>query len=136
MYHRILLPVSFDHERDGQAAIAVAQKLKAPDGEITLLHIIEQIPNFAVGYIPESVMVEGREQVARDLEAMAETVDGAVKTVVQVGHAGRAILDFADEQGVDCIVMPSHRPEIEDYLLGSTAARVVRHAPCSVHVIR
>ncbi len=37
---------------------------------------------------------------------------------------------------VDCIVIGSHKPGLSDYLLGSTAARVVRHAPCAVHVYR
>ena len=36
----------------------------------------------------------------------------------------------------DCIVIGSHKPGLIDYLLGSTAARVVRHAPCAVHVLR
>jgi nucleotide-binding universal stress UspA family protein len=34
------------------------------------------------------------------------------------------------------IVMASHRPELKDYLLGPNAARVVRHAECSVLVVR
>lgn len=136
MYNHILLPVSFDHEKGGRSAIEIAQKLKAPDGEVTLLHIIEHLPTFAAGYIPESVLLEGRERIARDLLAMADSIDGDVKTATLVGHAGRTILDFAEEQKIDCIVMPSHRPEIEDYFIGSTAARVVRHATCSVHVIR
>ena len=37
---------------------------------------------------------------------------------------------------IECIVMGSHKPGFSDYLLGSTAARVVRHAPCAVHVYR
>jgi nucleotide-binding universal stress UspA family protein len=34
------------------------------------------------------------------------------------------------------IVLASHRPELKDYLLGPNAARVVRHAKCSVLVVR
>ena len=34
------------------------------------------------------------------------------------------------------IVMASHDPVLSDYLLGSVAARVVRHAHCSVLVAR
>ena len=40
------------------------------------------------------------------------------------------------ETDTDCVVIASHRPGLQDYLLGSTAARVVRHAACSVHVLR
>ena len=55
-------------------------------------------------------------------------------------HEGARVLqdvvDFAAEMKADCIVMGSHKPGLADYLLGSTAARVVRHAPCAVHVMR
>jgi len=37
---------------------------------------------------------------------------------------------------VDLIIVGSHKPGLQDYLLGSTAARVVRHAMCSVLVGR
>jgi nucleotide-binding universal stress UspA family protein len=33
-------------------------------------------------------------------------------------------------------VIASHRPGMADLLIGSTAAQVVRHAPCAVHVLR
>ncbi len=52
------------------------------------------------------------------------------------GHSSRTILDQASENSNDCIVMHSHRPSVQDYFLGSTAAHVVRHAGCSLHVIR
>ncbi|MFQ5760821.1 MAG: universal stress protein, partial [Acidiferrobacterales bacterium] len=42
----------------------------------------------------------------------------------------------AEKAGCDLIVMASQRPELKDYLLGPNAARVVRHANCSVLVAR
>jgi len=59
-----------------------------------------------------------------------------VEPVTLVGHAGRTIVDYATETGIDCIVIGSHKPGLNDYFLGSTSARVVRHAPCAVHVLR
>ena len=46
------------------------------------------------------------------------------------------ILKVAKELGVDAIVVGAHRPDLTDYLLGSNAARVARHATQSVFVIR
>ncbi|MFV2033769.1 MAG: universal stress protein, partial [Halocynthiibacter sp.] len=60
----------------------------------------------------------------------------------QSGDTGRirniykTILTTADAIGCDLIVMASHRPEMQDYLLGPNAARVVRHANQSVFVVR
>jgi universal stress protein F len=55
---------------------------------------------------------------------------------VREGNPAAEILDFADDAEIDLIVMQSHDPGLADYLLGSTAARVVRHAHCSVLVFR
>lgn len=59
-----------------------------------------------------------------------------VKAAVISGHAGRAITDYAEEVGADCIIVGSHKPGLQDFFLGSTAARIIRYARCSVHVLR
>lgn len=46
------------------------------------------------------------------------------------------ILGVAEEAAADLIVVGSHRPTMKDYLLGTNASRVVRHARCSVLVAR
>ena len=46
------------------------------------------------------------------------------------------ILRAAEEAQADLVVVGSHRPAMKDYLLGTNAARVVRHARCSVLVAR
>ena len=55
-----------------------------------------------------------------------------------LGQGGiyKEILHCAEETGADLIVMASHRPGYEDYLIGPNASRVVRHAKCSVVVVR
>ena len=62
--------------------------------------------------------------------------DGKFSTAVRHGSAHHEILDEAESSDVDLVVVASHRPELSDYLLGSTAAKVVRHANCSVLVVR
>jgi len=59
-----------------------------------------------------------------------------VQNIVSQGTIYKEILDAAERVGCDLIVMASHRPELADYLLGPNAARVVRHANCSVLVVR
>jgi nucleotide-binding universal stress UspA family protein len=58
------------------------------------------------------------------------------QAIVTNGTVYEEILRTAKEIGCDVIVMASHRPELKDYLLGPNAARVVRHANCSVLVVR
>jgi universal stress protein F len=136
MYSSILVPIALDHSGRSGPAIETARALLEPGGTITLLHVIEDIPSYASTYIPQSVFDQNREAAETKLDLMAKEVDAKAKTVVIWGHAASTILEFAREQEMDCIVIASHRPGIQDYFLGSTASRVVRHASCTVHVMR
>ena len=59
-----------------------------------------------------------------------------MQALVRTGHSYKTILEVAKEKDVDLIIIASHRPGLQDYFLGSTAAKVVRHADCSVLVVR
>jgi nucleotide-binding universal stress UspA family protein len=96
---------------------------------------MEAIPAYATQYLPKEQMeTRHADAVALLKKELAGYSD--VKPVVKTGHSGRSIVEFADAHDIDCIIIASHRPGLQDYLLGSTAARVVRHAQCPVHVIR
>jgi universal stress protein F len=136
MYKSILVPIALDHSGRSGPAIEAARALLEPEGTITLLHVIEDIPAYASTYIPESVFEQNRKEAESELDLMARDVSAATKTSVIWGHAASTILEFARDNDIDCIVIASHRPGLQDYFLGSTASRVVRHATCTVHVIR
>lgn len=135
MYHNILVPISFDSERDVSAPLKLAQLLGVEDARITLLHVVEHIPAYAISYLPKEYLVEARVGMQAELNQMAETLPNAQGVLIE-GHASRSILDWAEENKPDLIIVASHRPEMQDLLLGSTAAKVVRHARCAVHVVR
>ena len=52
------------------------------------------------------------------------------------GSISAEIRYTAEELGCDLIVMGSHDPHFTDYLIGSNAAHVALHTPCSVLVVR
>ncbi|WP_208352212.1 universal stress protein [Pseudaestuariivita rosea] len=135
MYKNILVPIVFDKERDTNPAIEVAQALAEDGARITLLHVMDEVPPYALSYLSEEYLTEARKAIVTEMEQMVSGVQNAHADVVS-GHSGRTILEYAGEKGMDCIVITSHQPGMQDYLLGSTAARVVRHAKCAVHVIR
>lgn len=135
MYKHILVPVSFDDNRNTTAAVAIASRLARKGGLVTMLHVMEQIPSYAVSYIPEGFHDNAKKAIADSLSELAQGVENSQSIIVD-GHSGRTILDWAAENTVDLIVIASHRPGMADYLLGSTAAQVVRHASCAVHVVR
>ena len=135
MYKNILVPISFDADRNAAAAIEAARVLADTDGSITLLHVIERIPDYVISYMPEDYLKESHRALATELAEMAKPVPNASAIVIS-GHSGKTILEWADKNGVDCIVVAGHRPGMQDLLLGSTATQVVRHAKCAVLVIR
>ncbi len=134
MYKNILVPVAVDHRPNTEQAIAIARALAGEDGKITALTVLEAVPSFIMNELPEGQIEHNKEDVRNALKEMIHGDDVGVDVVM--GHAGRTINTYADENGVDCIVIASHQPGLQDYFLGSTAARVVRHAHCAVHVLR
>ncbi len=135
MYKNILIPITLDHEHDPADAIRNAQAWCAEGGQLTALHVIEEVPTHVMTYLPEGHARKIHEEISERLNAALSTFDDVTPAII-TGHAGRSIIDFAEEHGCDLIVIASHRPELSDFFLGSTAARVVRHAQCGVLVMR
>ena len=135
MYKHILVAVAFDTEHNAEQSLRVAKVLANNDTRTTILHVKEAVPGYVVTYLPEDYSVSVKEKFMSKLKSLASQIDNGVGVLVE-GHSGRSILDWAEANDVDCIIIASHRPGLQDYLLGSTAARVVRHAQCAVHVIR
>ncbi len=135
MYHHLLVPVAYEPDRPFRPALTVARKLAAPGARLTLLHVIEEAPAFAIDYLPDGWREDLRRAIEADLAAQLAVIDNG-QVIVSEGNPGRVILDWARDNEVDCIVMPSHRMGVQDMLLGSTSSRVVRDAGCAVHVLR
>lgn len=135
MYSNILIPVVFGEGRDHAQAEVIAKHLASDGARITLLHVMEQLPVYAAEYIPSELVAGSRERVGARLQVMASEIPNCQSALIE-GPTGRSITDYAQENNIDLIVMPSHQPALSDILLGSTAAWVTRHAKCAVHVIR
>lgn len=135
MYKNILVPVLFDKEHDTQAAFAAARALADEGARFTVLHVMEAMPGYVASEIPAEVMINARQEAEASLNHAAAALPGA-STALILGHAGNTIVEYAKDHGFDCIVVASHKPGMSNLFLGSTADRVVRHAGCSVHVIR
>lgn len=136
MYKNILVPVDLGDKVHGQETLAIAEGLVDESGQIILFNVVEDIPTYVSAELPASILDGVQEQAQQGLEEMAT---GSVKKIivdVHRGSAASAIVAKAEADGCDLIIIASHRPGLADYFLGSTAARVVRHANCPVLVDR
>ncbi|MDA7427787.1 universal stress protein [Primorskyibacter aestuariivivens] len=135
MYKNLLIPVVLDDAHDTQASFLAAKALADDGAEFTVMHVVEEMPAYVASQIPADLAASTRAEIERRLASLAKGLPGAKPKLVH-GHAGRTIVDYATDNKVDCIIVASHIPGLQDYFLGSTADRVVRHARCAVHVIR
>ena len=136
MYNTILVPIDMAHVVEGKAIIDVAVKHAAEGAKIILLNVVEEIPNWAAVELPANLVDKSIEASQSELKAIATASGLKMDVKVRTGHSYNTILDVAEECNADLIIVASHRPGLQDYFLGSTAAKVVRHAKCSVLVVR
>jgi nucleotide-binding universal stress UspA family protein len=134
MYKKIIAALSLEHGIADQA-LKAAKALADEDAEILAVHVYEPLQDSVRHYVAQEDLEKARKQIELNLEKRIKDYSDVVPVILE-GHAGRSLADFAEEVGADCIVIGSHKPGLRGFLLGSTAARVVRHAPCSVHVLR
>ena len=134
MYKKIIISLALDHGIS-EMALEAARKLRADASNIVAVHVYEPISGTAAAYVSQEDVAKSF-QAAKDklAERVAEAPD--VKAVMLKGHTARALIDYAEKVGADCIIVGSHKPGVSDFFLGSTAARIVRHAPCTVIVLR
>lgn len=135
-YSKILVPIAPSHGEEAQRALAVAHSLVAAEGGITVITVMEDLPRYltAETYAMGAGLLESQEAAGQAVVDEFSTSD--VEVLVRHGHPARTIVDEAKQSAYDCIVIASGQPGWQHYLLGSTASGVVRHAHCSVHVVR
>jgi nucleotide-binding universal stress UspA family protein len=141
MFKEILLPLDLNDPASVERAVDTAVGLAKTYG--SRLHVMTIVPSFGEGFVTSFFPADYQEKAvaaANDrLHAFAREriPEGVpVQHVVACGTIYEEILAFAKKHRIDLIVMASHRPELSDYLLGPNAARVTRHAECSVMVVR
>ena len=99
------------------------------------MSVIESIPGHYTGHLAEEVEGRATELAMGHLRELAGRYS-SIRKEIRHGKPADELIKFAEENEIECIVIASHKPGLSDYFLGSTAARVVRHAPCTVLVMR
>ena len=141
MYDNILLPVDLGNESSWVKALPTAiEYCTAFD---STLHVMTVLPDFGSPMIAqffpddhENQMMENAKDVLHKFSADRVPDTIPVHHIVTDGTIYQLIIETAEEINADLIIMGSHRPELQDYLLGPNAARVVRHSARSVLVVR
>tara|TARA_R110000868_G_scaffold1844_6_gene14588 strand:+ start:952 stop:1377 length:426 start_codon:yes stop_codon:yes gene_type:complete len=141
MYEHVLLPVDLGNDSSWVKALPAAIEYCEAFG--STLHVMTVMPDFGspmvAQFFPtdhENKMMENANKVLHKFVADKVPDSIRVQHIVADGTIYQTIIETADTIGADLIIMGSHRPELQDYLLGPNAARVVRHSTKSVLVVR
>jgi nucleotide-binding universal stress UspA family protein len=138
----ILFPTDFsanaryamDHVRDFARAF---------NARVHLLHVVEttlQAADLSWSVAAPEMDEKMRKGATERLQALAaelELPETTVQIAVAKGHPSLEISRYAEQNGVDLIIMATHgHTGLSHFLLGSVTERVVRKAPCPVLTVR
>jgi len=139
----ILFPTDFS-EGSSQALKYAVDMAKKYGAKLYIVHVIYDIAKASGWYVPH-VSVD---QMYKDIEISAkkelerfgvDELSGIkdIERTVITGVPHEEIVNFANKNKVDIVIIATHgRKGIDRLLFGSTAAQVVRFAPCPVLTVR
>ena len=136
MYSTILVPIDLSHPEFADRLVDAAKQLANQGNKVVCMHVVQELPTYVLAELPPDLIDSSDAKATAALEKLV--AERAVQASVEVrsGQPAQIILDTAEKLEADLIIIGSHRPGLYDFLLGSTAARVVRHAECDVLVKR
>jgi nucleotide-binding universal stress UspA family protein len=141
MYENILFSVDLEHTAEAEKALKIAiDEARRSNAKLTVMTVA---PGFGMpivaSFFDEATVANALKEVARHLrQYVDDNIPDDVRTnpIVVEGNPAELILKQAKTDEIDLIVIASHNSQIENMLLGSCAAKVVRHAQCSVTVVK
>lgn len=143
MTHSVLCAVDVSNGNEDAKTIQTAAKLAALEG--AQLDVVGVVPDFGMSQVSGFFDKDHHDQLVKQAKAtlnsiVTDALDAdqnlKVRHVIATGRAYEEVLKLADKSKASLIVVGAHKADFKDYLLGPNAARIVRHATCSVYVVR
>jgi nucleotide-binding universal stress UspA family protein len=138
-YRSLLVP--FDGSESSKKALGRACDLSKSDGsELSVLYVIpryeEMMDFFKTDTVKKSLYQEA-EKIVDAAKKLAVGQGVQIKALVQEGHADVKITEIADKMKHDLIVVGTHGWRgVNRAIMGSTAERIIAHAPCPVLIAK
>lgn len=149
MTKKILVPVDLEHQSSWIKSLpAAVDQARVLGGKVWVMTVVPHM----IGGLDWRYAIRGEEHgslnydikdfVAQAEKRLSELASEHVPkaqfggVIAKHGTIYEQVVDTADDEGIDLIVMAAHRPSLKDYLLGPNTARIARHANCSVQIVR
>ncbi len=140
MFRHLLIPVDFTEKNEAALAAAVQTLQGRGEGEITLLHVIETIEHLEFEEMRD--FYRGLEtRAAAKMFAMEEKIapsEVPARHEILFGKRAETIVRYAEDNGVDLIVLSSHKVDRDHPALGwgTISYRVAIVARCPVLLVK
>ena len=135
MYKRILVPIDYGNKDLWRRALMVAiAEAKLHEATLTAVTVVPEL--IALPNLPDDYGVGTKKHVREVVEGLILESGEKIPLSVREGKVYREILKEAEHVGADLIIIALDKRRLADYLLGTNAAQIVRHAKCSVLVTR
>ncbi len=134
---RVIVPVDFSLHSETSIRAGV-ERVHDMSG-LHVVHVMFPLDYVSPGVMYGSVSDETRKRAVEEnlQKLLAQSGASGAQMAVLIGDAGLKIADYAEQIAADLIIVPSHGYHgVKRLLLGSTAERIIRYAPCSVLVLR
>jgi len=144
MFSKILVPVDLADPEHYRPAVSEARELaRLHKADVRVMTVLDLPPPPTAGYQTQYLSEETRREALTEAELTLKQIAGEMAvegrradSAVRAGRVYHEVIEEAESWGADLIVMGSHHPGMSTYLLGSNAARIARHADCSVLIMR
>lgn len=139
----VLCAVDVSNGDDDVKTLQTAARLAALDN--AQLDVVAVLPDYGISQVgsffskdhhDEMVVTARADLNSLVTRALDSDQNNNVRHVVATGRAYEEVLKLAEKSKAMLIVVGSRKADLTDYLLGPNAARIVRHATCSVYVVR
>ena len=136
MFNNILVPIDLQSPASAKSVLDFAIKVAAQGSKMTALNIVHELPTYMLAQLPRDLIDNQIKYAQRELDEILSGFDSKIEGKIFRGGIAHSITEYAKKIGSDLIIVGSHDKTTIDYLIGSTAERVVKNALCSVLVVR
>jgi universal stress protein A len=142
-YNKIV--VAIDLSSESAAIMKRAKNVAAPDSDIHLVYVQEPMDSVYMGVVPYGPVFVGMDEVEENLKSELQQKLDDIGEKYGVPKASRHFLNgtpareirrFAEENGIELIVLGTHGQKGVQLLLGATANSVLHGATCDVLAVR
>ena len=143
MTSSVLCAVDVSNGDDDLAIVQKAAEMAALEG--SQLDVVAVVPDFGLSQVGTFFNTDHHDEMVAEsktlLEQLVTKAIGAeqnekVRHVIATGKVYEEVIELAATTKARLVVIGAHKQDLSDYLLGTNASRIVRHATCSVMVVR